>query len=258
MRYKITIEYDGTNLLGWQRQVGGLSVQGYLETAINSIVSPPKKSKDNYEPHPYINVLAAGRTDAGVHALKQVAHFDLYRPMKLFNVSEAINFYLRKLKAPISIIDIEEVDEKFHARYSATGRGYIYRLLNRKAPPALNKDRVWWVSMPLDITKMQEASQYFLGLHDFSSFRAAQCEAPSPMKSIERFEIEKTNDEIIFHIESRSFLHHQVRAMVGTLKMVGEGYFKPEDIKQILEAKDRKAAGANAPSHGLYLNKVEY
>jgi len=246
MRYKITIEYDGTNLLGWQKQDEGVSVQYYLEEAIKGFS------------HQDVDVFGAGRTDAGVHALAQVAHFDLTTSMDLFHLREAFNARLRILEAPVSVLEIEEVSDDFHARFSAKGRGYIYRLLNRRAPTVLLKDRVWCVGYPLDVEKMREGAKYLLGHHDFTSFRGAGCQALSPMKTLDKLEIVQQADEIDFIVEARSFLYHQVRNMVGTLKCVGDGKFAPEDVKKILEAKDRAVAGPTAPACGLYLSKVMY
>ena len=246
MRYKITIEYDGTNLLGWQKQDEGVSVQYYLEEAIKGFSQQQ------------VDVFGAGRTDAGVHALAQVAHFDLETSMDLFHIREAFNARLRILEAPVSVIEVEEVSDDFHARFKAVGRGYIYRILNRRAPTVLLKDRVWCVGYPLDVEKMKEGAKYLLGHHDFSSFRGAGCQALSPMKTLDKLEIIKTGDEIDFIVEARSFLYHQVRNMVGTLKCVGDGKFTPEDVKKILEAKDRAVAGPTAPACGLYLSKVMY
>lgn len=246
MRYKITIEYDGTNLLGWQKQDEGVSVQYYLEEAIKGFS------------HQDVDVFGAGRTDAGVHALAQVAHFDLVTPMDLFHLREAFNARLRILEAPVSVLEIEEVSDDFHARFSAKGRGYIYRLLNRRAPTVLLKDRVWCVGYPLDVEKMREGAKYLLGHHDFTSFRGAGCQALSPMKTLDKLEIVQQADEIDFIVEARSFLYHQVRNMVGTLKCVGDGKFEPIDVKRILEAKDRAVAGPTAPACGLYLSKVMY
>lgn len=246
MRYKITIEYDGTNLLGWQKQDEGVSVQYYLEEAIKGFS------------HQDVDVFGAGRTDAGVHALAQVAHFDLETPMDLFHLREAFNARLRILEAPVSVVEIEEVSDDFHARFSAKGRGYIYRLLNRRAPTVLLRDRVWCVGYPLDVEKMREGAKYLLGHHDFSSFRGAGCQALSPMKTLDKLEIVQQADEIDFIVEARSFLYHQVRNMVGTLKCVGDGKFEPIDVKKILEAKDRAVAGPTAPACGLYLSKVMY
>lgn len=246
MRYKITIEYDGTSLLGWQKQNEGVSVQYYLEEALKGFT------------HQDIDVFGAGRTDAGVHALGQVAHFDLETSMDLFHIREAFNARLRILEAPVSVIEVEDVSQDFHARFSATGRGYIYRILNRRAPTVLLRDRVWTVSYPLDVEKMRKGAKYLLGHHDFTSFRGAGCQALSPIKTLDKLEIITQGDEIDFIVEARSFLYHQVRNMVGTLKSVGDGKFTPEDVKTILEAKDRAIAGATAPACGLYLNKVMY
>lgn len=248
VRYKITIEYDGTNTLGWQRQLDGPSIQEYLETAICRL----DKHQQN------IFVQGAGRTDCGVHALAQVAHFDISREIEGWRLRDAINFHLRSQNAPVVVIEAEQVDDSFNARFSAKGRAYIYRILNRRSPSALNTNRVWWVPVSLDIQKMQQGASYLLGHHDFSSFRASACQAKSPLKTLDKLEICKQGDEIIFCIEAKSFLHHQVRNMVGTLKMVGDGSISPEKIKEILTAKDRKSAGPTAPACGLYLSKVWY
>lgn len=246
MRYKLTLEYDGTYTLGWQRQLDGPSVQEYLETVLQ--VLSGKHSE----------IAAAGRTDAGVHALAQVAHMDFVTSMEPWKIREAFNANLRQMKAPVAVIDVEPVDDNFHARFSAQGRGYIYRILNRRSPSVLLNNRVWWVPVPLNVEQMQKGAAYLLGHHDFTSFRASACQAKSPIKTLDKLDITKHGDEIIFTVEAKSFLHHQVRNMVGTLKMVGEGKLTPEDIKTILETKDRSAAGATAPACGLYLNKVVY
>ena len=246
MRYKITIEYEGTNLLGWQKQNEGVSVQYYLEEAIKGFS------------HKDVEVVGAGRTDAGVHAIAQVAHFDLETSMDEFHIQEAINARLRILEAPVSVLNVKAVSDDFHARFSAKGRGYIYRILNRRAPSILEKDRVWVVGYPLDVEKMREGAKYLLGHHDFSSFRGAGCQAKSPVKTLDKIDIIQNNDEIIFVVEAKSFIYHQVRNIVGTLKCVGDGKLSPIDVKTILEAKDRKKAGPTAPACGLYLNKVMY
>ena len=245
-RYKISIEYDGTNLLGWQKQQEGPTVQAYLEQALFGFS------------HQQIEVIAAGRTDAGVHATAQVAHFDLDSNMELFRLREAFNALLRDMGAPVSVLDIEAVDPDFHARFSAKGRGYIYKILNRRARPILQENRVWWVPFPLDVNAMREGAKHLLGHHDFSSFRGAGCQALSPVKTLDKLDITVNGDEINFIVEARSFLYHQVRNMVGTLKMVGDGHLKPEDVKTILESKKRSSAGMTAPASGLYLNKVVY
>lgn len=245
-RYKIIIEYDGTNLLGWQKQQEGPSVQSYLEQALFGFS------------HQQIEVIAAGRTDAGVHATAQVAHFDLDTNMELFRLREAFNALLRDMNAPVSVLEVEAVDSDFHARFSAKGRGYIYKILNRRARPVLQENRVWWVPFPLDVNAMREGAKHLLGHHDFSSFRGAGCQALSPVKTLDKLDITVSGDEIDFVVEARSFLYHQVRNMVGTLKMVGDGHLKPDDVKTILESKNRSVAGMTAPASGLYLNKVVY
>ena len=297
MRYKLTIEYDGTGLLGWQEQQDGPSVQDYLQKSLSCFTPAPADEcpqvpnaalDDNdfseahdgasteRRPAAYIDVreeastgkrlqvpnkiivYGAGRTDAGVHALAQVAHFDLKEDLEDWKLREAMNARLRDMEAPISVISVEKTGNDFHARFSAKGRGYVYRLLNRRAPTVLEKNRVWWVPVPLDVEKMREGTKYLLGHHDFSSFRAAACQAKSPLKTLDKLDIEVCGEEIRFIVEARSFLHHQVRNMVGTLKMVGDGHLQPDDVKRILEAKARKAAGPNAPACGLYLSKVVY
>lgn len=283
MRYKITIEYDGTSLLGWQEQLDGPSVQDYLQKALNCFtpvndtdtcsLNNKEKSEEDFpiqelyeeagtgrrlQKTDKIIVSGAGRTDAGVHATAQVAHFDLKEDLVDWKLREAINARLREMEAPVSVIAVEKVGNDFHARFSARGRGYLYRILNRRAPAVLEKNRVWWVPVPLDIEKMREGAGYLIGHHDFSSFRAAACQAKSPVKTLDRLDIEVRGEEIHFIVEARSFLHHQVRNMVGTLKMVGDGHLHPEDVKRILEAKNRAAAGVNAPACGLYLTKVVY
>ncbi len=283
MRYKITIEYDGTSLLGWQEQLDGPSVQDYLQKALNCFtpvndtdtcsLNNKEKSEEDFpiqelyeeagtgrhlQKTDKIIVSGAGRTDAGVHATAQVAHFDLKEDLVDWKLREAINARLREMEAPVSVIAVEKVGNNFHARFSARGRGYLYRILNRRAPAVLEKNRVWWVPVPLDVEKMREGAGYLIGHHDFSSFRAAACQAKSPVKTLDRLDIEVRGEEIHFIVEARSFLHHQVRNMVGTLKMVGDGHLHPEDVKRILEAKNRAAAGVNAPACGLYLTKVVY
>lgn len=245
-RYKIVLEYDGTGLLGWQKQLDGPSVQEYLETAIFNFSGQKTE------------VYGAGRTDAGVHALGQAAHFDLEKPVDPFRIREAANAHLRSLDAPVSILEVEEVDSEFNARFSAVGRSYIYRITNRRAPLVLDKFRSWWVYVPLNVEKMREGAAFLLGHHDFTSFRAAKCQAKSPLKTLDRLDIVRNGEDISFYVEARSFLHHQVRNMVGTLKLVGDGHLQPEDVKNILERKDRAAAGPTAPAHGLYLNRIIY
>lgn len=246
MRYKITVEYEGTHLVGWQKQKDGASAQEFLEKAILGFS------------HQTTEVFGAGRTDAGVHALAQVAHFDLDIDLSEYKIMESLNALLRELQAPVSVLQAEKVTGDFHARFSAVGRGYIYRILNRHGPSPLLVDRVWRVPYPLDIEAMRQGAQYLLGHHDFSSFRGAGCQAKSPVKTLDKLDIERNGDEIIFTVEARSFIYHQVRNMVGTLKEVGNERLKPEDVKTILEACDRTKAGISAPACGLYLNKVMY
>lgn len=246
MRYKLTIEYDGTNLLGWQRQLDGPSVQQYLEEILDRLNGS------------HSEIVSAGRTDAGVHALGQVAHIDLSRQMELWKIREAFNGNLLAQNAPVSVLEVESVSDDFNARFSARKRCYRYRLLNRRAPSALNRSRVWWVPVPLDIEAMRRGASFLIGHHDFSSFRAAACQAKSPVKTLDKIDIFQDGDEIIFEVEARSFLHHQVRNIVGTLEMVGDGRLQPEDVKRILKARDRKAAGPTAPACGLYLTRVLY
>jgi len=243
-RYKITIEYDGRGYLGWQRQPNGPSLQKAIEGAIEQFSQ--EKS----------DVYGSGRTDAGVHAFGQVAHFDITKKFDPFVVREALLNFLRPQL--ISILDVEIVKDDFHARFSAKKRYYLYRILNRQPPPAIENGRVWHVRAPLDITLMREGAQYLLGRHDFSTFRATSCQSKSPVKTLDHFAIETQGQEIHFHVEARSFLHHQVRNMVGTLYLVGLKKWQPIDVKTALEACDRKAGGITAAADGLYLVKVDY
>lgn len=246
MRYKLTLEYDGSDILGWQRQLDGPSVQEYLETVLEILSGH------------HSEISAAGRTDAGVHALGQVAHIDFDTKMEPWKIREAFNAHLRRLDAPVVVLQVETAPDNFHARFSATGRCYLYRILNRRSPSILLKNRVWWVPIELDLDKMRQGAAYLIGHHDFTSFRAAACQAKSPIKTLDKLDINRQGDEIIFEVEAKSFLHHQVRNMIGTLKLVGEGKLQPDDIKTILEACNRSSAGATAPACGLYLTQVLY
>jgi len=243
-RYKITIEYFGTNFVGWQKQENGLSVQEVIEDAIFAFT----KQK--------VIVYAAGRTDAGVHARGQVGHFDLDEHIGVVRLMRALNHFIRPSK--VVIILCEEVSTEFHARFSAKKRYYEYIILNRKACSVIDENRVWHLHQNLDLDLMQEAAKFFIGQHDFSSFRAKECQARSPVKTLEELEILIAGPYIKFRLSAQSFLHHMVRNIVGTLSMVGEGKFVPEDIKHILAAKDRAAAGVTAPACGLYFMKVDY
>jgi tRNA pseudouridine38-40 synthase len=243
-RWKITIEYDGKPYVGWQAQQGLISVQGQIEAALLPIAGKE------------VFVQGSGRTDAGVHALGQVAHFDLERPFDANKIRDAINAQLGP--EPISILEAEAVDDAFHARFSATGRAYLYRIINRRPPVALDKGRVWQVYSPLDLNLMQEAASYLLGQHDFTSFRAAACQATSPIKTLDRLDVLSVGDEIHLIAEAKSFLHHQIRNFVGMLCYIGRGKQKPTDIINILDARDRCAAAQTAPACGLYLTKIDY
>lgn len=241
-RYKINIEYDGTDLIGWQINQDGPSVQSLLQEAIFKFCGEQ------------VEVYSAGRTDAGVHAISMVAHFDLSRDQDAQTVMRAMNFYL--VNKPVSVLNCEKVSDDFHARFSCVARHYKYVVVNRSAPVVLNKNRVWWVPQKLDVDAMKKAAGKLLGKHDFTSFRAAQCQAKSPIKTLDSVSITQNGEEIIFEFSARSFLHHQVRNMVGTLVEIGMG--KPYDIDEIFVAKDRSAAGITAPASGLYFVAADY
>jgi len=243
-RYKLTLEYDGTGLVGWQRQGNGLSVQEILETAAERFCGKR------------VTVFGAGRTDAGVHALAQVAHLDLPRETNLETIRSALNQHVKP--HAVSVLNAERVADSFDARRSARGRVYLYRILNRRPPPAVERGRVWHVGPELDAEAMHEAAQALVGKHDFSSFRDTMCQAKSPVKTLDALEVAREGDEIRIEVRARSFLHHQVRNMVGTLKLVGAGKWDESDVKKALAARDRRAAGPTAPPEGLYLVRVVY
>jgi tRNA pseudouridine38-40 synthase len=243
-RYRVTLEYDGTPFIGWQVQADGASVQGRLGEAIHAF------SGETVMPR------GAGRTDAGVHALGQVAHFDLVREWPTDTVRAAVNFHLKP--APIVVLDCAVVPDSFDARYGATARHYRYRILARRAPPALDNDRVWWVPQPLGAAAMHGAAQVLVGRHDFTTFRAAGCQARSPVKTLDRLAASQLGEEIVIEASARSFLHKQVRSMVGSLKLVGEGKWSAADLAAALAARDRAACGPVAPARGLYLVRVDY
>ena len=243
-RYKITIEYDGTPFSGWQIQANGPSVQAELARAIEGLTGER------------IIPRGAGRTDAGVHARGQVAHFDLERDFAPGTVRDALNFHLRP--SPIAILDCEIVDESFDARFSAKTRRYLYRICNRRAPLALDRNRAWQVHPLLNAGAMQEAAQFLLGRHDFTTFRAAQCQAKSALRTLSSLEVGRDGETITITTSARSFLHHQVRSIAGSLKLVGEGKWRPEDVRQALDQRDRAACGPVAPACGLYFMKVDY
>jgi tRNA pseudouridine38-40 synthase len=244
MRYRLTLEYDGTPFVGWQRQDNGPSVQGALEAAIEKLSGER------------VTVTGAGRTDAGVHALGQVAHFDLAKTFEPGKIRDALNYHLRP--DPVSVLEAAEADEQFHARFSATARRYLFRILNRRSPPALEAGKVWHVSPKLDAEAMHAAAQFLVGQHDFTTFRAAECQAQSPVKTLDRLDVSQRGEEIHIEASARSFLHHQIRSFAGTLKLVGEGKWQPREVKKALDARDRAACGPVAPPEGLYLVRVDY
>lgn len=243
-RYRITIEYDGTPFAGWQIQPMSPTVQGALQEAIQRFCGES------------VVVKGAGRTDAGVHALGQVAHFDLAKVWEPFRVQEAMNFHLKP--APVVVLACAEVTQAFDARFSATARHYRYRILTRRAPPVLDRNRVWWLTGDLDAGAMHEAAQTIIGRHDFTTFRAAQCQAKSPLRTLDRLGVRREAQEVIVEASARSFLHNQVRSMVGSLKLVGEGKWAVGDMRRALDARDRTRCGPVAPAAGLYLAGVDY
>jgi len=243
-RYRLTLEYDGGPFVGWQRQRNGRSVQEALELALGKFTGEAP------------DTVAAGRTDAGVHAAGQVAHFDLARAWDPVRIREALNFHLQP--DPIVVLDAAEAAPGFHARLSATKRRYAFRILNRRAPPALERGRVWHVPVGLDAAAMCDAAAALVGHHDFTSFRAAECQAKSPVKTLDRLDVAREGEEIVVRAAARSFLHHQVRNMVGTLALVGEGKWTRAQVEAALAARDRTRAGPTAPPEGLCLVAVEY
>jgi tRNA pseudouridine38-40 synthase len=243
-RYKLTIEYDGSPFVGWQVQDNGPSVQGVLTEAIAAFTGER------------VVVAGAGRTDAGVHARGQVAHVDLAKDWDGDTVRDAVNFHLRP--RPIAVLTAEQVAENFDARFSATKRHYLYRIVNRRADLALDQTRAWRVPRPLDGDAMHAAAQKLVGRHDFTTFRAAECQAKSPVKTLDQLDVKRDGDEVRITASARSFLHHQVRSMVGSLVHVGEGKWSAEDLADALAARDRTRCGQVAPPQGLYLVRVEY
>lgn len=246
-RYKLIIEYDGTPFSGWQKQEEGrLTVQEVLEAACTSFMGSST----------LVEVHCSGRTDAGVHAIGQVAHVDFHEARIPQNIIRGIN--ILTLPHPVAVISAEIVPDDFHARFSAKSRSYRYRVVNREARLTLDEKRAWHIRKPLDIDAMNEAASYLLGHHDFTSFRSTVCQSNSPMKTLDVLKAERMGDDVFITASSRSFLHHQVRNMAGTLVLVGRGKWKPVQVKEALEARDRRASGPNAPAEGLYFWKVEY
>jgi tRNA pseudouridine38-40 synthase len=243
-RWRLTVEYDGGPFMGWQRQEHGPSVQQTLEEALERMTGERAA------------FTAAGRTDAGVHALAMPVHVDVAKPLTPYRLREGLNALVRP--QPVSVLDVEQVADDWHARFSCVGRRYLYRILNRRAPPALDRGRVWHIPVPLDAEAMQEGAAMLVGRHDFTTFRSAQCQSDSPVKTLDRLEVRREGAEIHVEAAARSFLHHQVRSMVGCLAMVGRGQWRPEDMRKALEARDRAALGLDAPPHGLYFVEAAY
>lgn len=245
-RYRLDLEYDGRPYAGWQRQADRPSVQQAVEEAIFRLSGER------------VSIRGAGRTDAGVHATAQVAHVDLAKERHADTVRDALNAHLQQAGERVAVLRARMAGDEFDARFSALARHYLYRISNRRAPPALEKGRVWWVPKPLDADAMHEAAGQLLGRHDFTTFRSVQCQANSPVRTLDRLEVTRLGDEIEIRASARSFLHNQVRSMVGSLKRVGDGGWTAAGLGAALEARDRSACGQVAPAGGLYLTGVDY
>lgn len=245
-RYRLTVEYDGTPYVGWQRQENGPSVQSALEAAILGFTGES------------VSVKGAGRTDAGVHARGQVAHADLTKTWREDTVRDAINAHLALAGERIAVLAAAEVDDGFDARFSALRRHYVYRIVARRAPLALDAHRAWRVTRPLDHEAMHEAAQILVGRHDFTTFRSIQCQAKNPVRTLDRLDVTRDGETIEIHASARSFLHNQIRSFAGTLKLVGEGSWTKDDVGEALSARDRSACGTVAPPEGLYFMRVDY
>ncbi len=245
-RYRLRIEYDGTPYVGWQRQENGPSVQGAVEAAILSLTGET------------VSIRGAGRTDSGVHAMGQVAHADLSRHWKEHTLRNALNAHLGMAGERVAILDAAEVPDDFDARFSAKKRHYLYRIISRRAPLALEANRAWFVARELDHEVMHAAGQVLVGRHDFTTFRAAQCQANSPVRTIDRLDVTRSGELIEIRVSAQSFLHNQIRSFAGTLKLAGEGKWTVDDVRAALEARDRKACGPVAPPDGLYFMAVDY
>jgi tRNA pseudouridine38-40 synthase len=243
-RWRLTLEYDGAPFMGWQRQDHGPSVQQTLEEALEDMTGEQAV------------FTAAGRTDAGVHALAMSAHVDVTKSLTPHRLREGLNALVRP--QPISVLDVAEVADDWHARFSCVGRRYLYRILNRRAPPALDAGKVWHIAVPLDVEAMREGAAHLVGRHDFTTFRSAQCQSDSPVKTLDSLEVSRVGEEIHVVAAARSFLHHQVRSMVGCLALVGRAQWTADDIRKALEARERSALGLNAPPHGLYFVEAIY
>ena len=243
-RWRLTIEYDGGPFMGWQRQDHGPSVQQTLEEALQRMTGEKA------------TFTAAGRTDAGVHALAMTAHVDVMKSLTSHRLREGLNALVRP--EPVSVLDVAEVDGDWHARFSCMGRRYLYRILNRRAPPALETGKLWHIALPLDVDAMSQGASHLIGRHDFTTFRSVHCQSDSPLKTLDQLEVRREGDEIRIEAAARSFLHHQVRSMVGCLALVGRRQWQADDIRKALEARDRSALGLNAPPHGLYFVEAIY
>ncbi|MGE7370728.1 tRNA pseudouridine(38-40) synthase TruA [Neorhizobium sp. NPDC001467] len=245
-RFRMTVEYDGTAYVGWQRQENGHSAQSAIEKAILALTGET------------ISIRGAGRTDSGVHARGQVIHADLARDWQPYKLRNAVNAHLMMAQEAVSIVEVAAVDETFDARFSALKRHYLYRILNRPAPLALEKSRAWWVARDLDHETMHAAAQELVGHHDFTTFRSTHCQAKNPVRTLDRLDVTRLGDLIEIRASAQSFLHNQIRSFAGTLKVVGEGKMTARDVRAALEARDRKQCGPVAPPEGLYFMKVEY
>jgi len=243
-RFALTLEFDGTPFFGLQRQKDGPSVQQAVEEASMRVTGEE------------VRMHSAGRTDAGVHALAMRSHVDIAKDITPFRLMEALNAHLRP--DPIAVTHCEIVPDDWHARFSCTGRAYVYRIANRRAPLTLEKDRLWQVPQDLDAAAMHRAAQALVGLHDFTTFRSVHCQSDSPVKTLDRLAVERNGEEVCIHAEARSFLHHQVRSMVGCLALVGMGRWDEGRVGEALAARDRQALGLNAPPHGLYFVRADY
>lgn len=245
-RYRMTVEYEGTPYVGWQMQENGHSVQAALQAGILSLTGET------------VSIRGAGRTDSGVHAVGQVVHVDLSRDWKPYKLRNALNAHLMMAGEKVSILDVRAVDDSFDARFSAQRRHYLYRILNRPSPLALEAKRAWWVTRELDHEVMHAAAQTLIGHHDFTTFRSAHCQAASPMRTLDRLDVTRSGDLIEIRASAQSFLHNQIRSFAGTLKLAGEGKMTPDDVRAALDARDRAACGPVAPPEGLYFLKVDY
>ena len=243
-RFALTLEFDGGPYMGLQRQGHGPSVQESVERAVREITGET------------VTMHSAGRTDSGVHALGMVSHVDVEKDLTPFRLMEALNAVLRP--EPIAVLSCEAKPDDWHARFSCIGRRYLYRIRNRRAPLTLEKGRAWHVTRPLDAEAMHRAAQALVGRHDFTTFRSAHCQAESPVKTLDRLDVRREGDAVLVEAEARSFLHHQVRSMVGTLALVGLGQWREEQVAEALEARDRAALGLNAPAEGLYFVEARY